>query len=166
MLNEKINNLLEISRKIFEYNQNKILKFLDWFYLKIEIHFLEEKIYKWKISQFSIFMCNLWENIWAEISKKRPVLILSSTWYSSVWDDILVVWITDLYDEKWRKKKIYEFDIVLKNYKNFWLEKESLARLSTIRQIDKKRLLYRMWKIKDKQIKLKIKEKFYNLFKF
>jgi len=165
-MNTKLNKIQNLIEKIKnDITLPLISNFLDWFLEKLDIHFNKENNYKWKISQYSIFIADLWQNIWYEISKRRPVLILSSTWYSSVWNDILIVWITDLYDENWNKKKIYDFDIVLNDYKKYWLNKESIIRLSTIRQIDKKRLIYRKWKL-DRSFSKEIKNKFYNLFKF
>lgn len=163
---EKLNKLQNIIEKIKNDITFPIISdFLDWFNEKLNLHFIKKNNYKWKNSKYSIFMANLWRNIWSELSKRRPVLIISSTWYSSVWNDVLIIWITDLYDDLWKKKKIYEFDIVLNNYKQYWLKKESIIRLSTVRQIDKKRLIYRIWKL-DKKFEKQIKEKFYNLFKF
>jgi len=166
MYKTKLNKIQNIIEKIKnDITLPIISNFLEWFFEKLDISFNKQNIYKWKISQYSIFIAHLWQNIWSEISKKRPVLILSSTWYSSVWNDILITWITDLYDDYWNKKKIYAFDIVISNYKKYWLKKESIIRLSSIKQIDKKRLIYRMWKL-DRKFEKDIKEKFLNLFKF
>ncbi len=145
--------------KKYKSSFNDLKDFIEWFYKKLNIHYLHKIRFKWKIKQYSIFLADLWKNIGNEVNKLRPVLIISWTSYSSVWTDIIIAPITGLYNKNWKIKKIYHFDIVLENdYKKYWLEKPSIIRLSWLREISKKRLKEYLWKL-DKNFKNIIDEK-------
>lgn len=150
--------------KKYENKFKDLKKFFNWCYKKLNINYFWKKNYPKKINQFSIYEADLWKNIWVESGKIRPVLILSSTAYSSKWEDVIIAPITDRYNKVWKGKKIYPYDILLfPSFKN-WLSKESILRLWWIRQIDKKRILYYRWKLTDEE-KTSIKEKLSKLFK-
>ncbi len=145
-------------KKLKKFNNlvNKIIKqesfvsivsdFLDWFYDKLDIHFnkFSPKIIPKK---WDIYFVNLWQNIWSELNKVRPCIIWSVK-QANFWNTVLII---PLKSYKW--KKINDFQILIKKSKLNWLEKDSIIDFSSIRQISKKRLLNKIWKLDEADLK-------------
>jgi len=100
-----------------------------------------------------VWYISIWKNIWFESNWKwkdfrRPVLILARIW---------AVFLVASMTTKWKNNKFY--------YKldNTNFNKDSFITLSQIKTIDKKRLITKIWKIKDEDF-LKIKDRIKRLF--
>jgi len=100
-----------------------------------------------------VWYSSIWKNIWFESNWKwkdfrRPVLILARIW---------AVFLVASMTTKWKNNKFY--------YKldNTNFNKDSFITLSQIKTIDKKRLITKIWKIKDEDF-LKIKDRIKRLF--
>ena len=130
-----------------------ISDFLEWFYEKINLHFNKNNP-NIEISKWDIFFVELGKNIWSELSKQRPCLVISKNIYNKT-NTVIII---PLKSYKW---KIYSYTQVLIKHKN--LKSKSVVDCLSIRQIDKKRINNYIWKIK-KQDLLRIEKKLAKIF--
>ena len=119
--------------------------FLDWFSKKLKIHFLNKQN-KLIPKKWDIFYVNLWKNIWSELNKSRPCIVYSIK-ISNFWNTVLII---PLKSYKWY---INDFQLIIEATKYNNLQKKSIVDISSIRQVDKKRLLNKIWKIEKNYIK-------------
>ena len=137
-MQKKIEKLREIIEKIKNSSTVETLwNFLDWFWEKLKIEFLNKKN-KFIPKKWDIFYVNLWKNIWSELNKLRPCVVISKRKFN-VWWTIIVV---PLRSYKWKDKK-YFIKIYPDDKNNLW--KTSQVDIFAIKQIDKKRLLNKIW---------------------
>lgn len=131
----KIWNLIEILKN--DINMPIISDFLEWFYEKIELNFTRKNPIS-KINKWDIFFVKLWKNIWSELNKNRPCLVITDYFYNS-WNTIVII---PLKSYKWKQNKntqvLLKFNL---------LKSSSLVDILSIRQIDKKRLNNYVWHI-------------------
>ncbi len=137
----KIRNLIEEIKN--DITTESISHFLNWFYEKLNIHF-KKNTPNIKIKKGSIFYINLWQNIWSELNKTRPCIIYSDK-KANFWNTIIVI---PLKSYKW--KKLNDFQLIIKASNQNNLNKDSIADISSLRQISKKRLLDKIWNIENK----------------
>ncbi len=130
-------------------NKNKahnLENHIDNFKEKIKINQQEENSRDFR--KYDIHYVNYWINIWNEINGIRPSLIIKSNRYNKGYD-ILIIPMTGLYDEFWKKKTLDNFDIIIiPDIKNK-LKKESLLKSRHLKSISKKRILNKIWKIEN-----------------
>jgi mRNA interferase MazF len=93
-----------------------------------------------------IFLANLDPVLGSEISKTRPVIIISNDINNSFSNTITVLPITSA------TGKIYPFEVFLSN-KEFGLSKDSKIKTNQIRTIDKQRLYKKITEISNEKIK-------------
>lgn len=136
----KIQNLVEGLKS--DINDQFISLFLTWFYEKISIHFYK-KSPDLKINKWDIYYIELWQNIWSELNKTRPCIV-SSIKKANFWNTIIVI---PLKSFNW--KKINNFQLFLEATNENCLNEDSIIDFSWIRQVSKKRLLDKIWNIKD-----------------
>ena len=142
---EKFNKLVEKFTK-----QDALIAvvsdFLDWFIRKLEIHFLKKLKYNFVPKKWDIFYVDLWKNVGAELNKIRPCIIYSNRKFNAWWTVIII----PLRSYKWKNKNFF-VKIDPNNLNN--LENVSLVDILSIRQVDKKRLLNRIWQLDNKSLK-------------
>jgi len=143
MYKNKLNKILNLIDKVkTDINLPIISDFLDWFYEIIEINF-DKKIPDLKLNKWDIYFVKLWQNIWSELNKNRPCIVLSHYYFNN-WDNITVI---PLKSYKWKINKNIHILIKKSDVNN--LESDSILDISTIRQISKKRILFKIWKLED-----------------
>jgi len=113
--------------------------FLDWFVEKLNIEFFN-KNNSIVPKKWDIFYVNLWKNIGSELNKIRPCIVVSKRKFNAWW----TVLIAPLRSYKWKDKK-YFIKIEPDDINNLW--KVSLVDIFAIRQVDKKRLKQKIWKL-------------------
>ena len=137
-MNKKLNKLENLVNKIKnDITLPILLAFLDWFYDKLNIHF-NKSIKYFVPKQWDIFYVKLWQNIWSELNKTRPCVVISKRKFNSWWTIIVV----PLKSYKWKNKK-YFIKVKSSKINNLW--KDSQVDIFAIRQVDKKRLLNKIW---------------------
>jgi len=119
---------MEKTKKLFDdWNDNKKILEFSW------------KVNK-KVQIWEIWVCNIWINIWSEISKDwkflRPVLIVNNYMW---WDLVSIIPITTKFN-----KNYSSFLLKVKNHYKLWLSKESYFSLNNFKTISKKRLVYKI----------------------
>lgn len=132
----KIWNLIDSIKN--DINLPIVSDFLEWFYEKINLNFSKETP-KLSLSKWDIFFINLWKNIWSELNKTRPCLIISK-W---LFNNLNTVVIIPLKSYKWKLNRSTQIII-----DNKLLKKKSIIDCLSIRQIDKKRINNYVWKLK------------------
>ncbi len=147
----KIWNLIENIKN--DINMPIISDFLEWFYEKMNIHF-NKKTPSLNLSKGDIFFVNLWKNIWSELNKNRPCLVISKWLFNSL-NTIIII---PLKSYKWKINKSTQ---VLIN--NDLLKSKSIIDCLAIRQIDKKRINNYVWKI-DSDDLLKVEKRILKIF--
>ena len=132
-------------------NKNYKDNLKNWFEQKILINDKDLKSNSFH-KKWEIWYVDFWINIWSEFNNKRPAIIISNKSFSWWWN-IIVVPITKLLDSK----NILNTDIIIED-KN--LNYKSIIKLNNIRDISKKRLVRKLWRLSDeilKNIDLKLK---------
>ena len=114
--------------------------FLDWFYEKLNLHF-NKSTPKLIPKKWDIYFVNLWQNIWSELNKTRPCIIWSVK-KANFWNTVIIIPL-----KSFKGQKLNDFQVLIKKSKINWLEKDSIIDFSSIRQISKKRLLNKIWKL-------------------
>jgi mRNA-degrading endonuclease toxin of MazEF toxin-antitoxin module len=151
---EKINVFLEKIKN--DINESLIWDFLDWFYEKLNLHFITENN-DFYVQKWDIFYVNFWKNIGNELNKIRPALVYSKKFFNKGWTIIVI----PLKSYKWLfRKDIYLF--VEKSEMN-QLKKDSIVDMSGIRQISKKRLKWYIWKMNQNELE-KIDKRMKSIF--
>ena len=154
MYKTKLNKIWNLIDKIKnDINLPIISDFLEWFYDKIELNF-NKKTPKLIFNKWDIYFINLWKNIWSELNKTRPCLIISKTYFNN--SNTLII--APLKSYKWKKNK--NTQILLKHK---LLKNSSVIDFLSIRQIDKKRINNYVWTISKKDIE-KINKKLIKIF--
>ena len=150
----RINNLIERVKN--DINLPIISDFLEWFFEKLDIHF-NKNISNLKLNKWDIVFVKLWKNIWSELNKTRPCLVYSNK-LSNFWNTVIIV---PLKSYKWKIN--INFNIFIKSSENTSLNKDSIVDISSIRQISKKRIFKRIWKL-DKKYLNEIDSKIIKIF--
>lgn len=101
-----------------------------------------------EVERGDIVFANLDPVIGSEISKTRPVMIISNDLNNKYSNTVTVIPISTL-----KSNKIYPFEVLL-NSNESGLKYDSIAKANQIRTIDKKRLLSKVTKINDNLITL------------
>ena len=115
----KIKNLSKIIDEVKnDINWSIISDFLEWFYKKINIHF-NKKTPNLIPVIWSIYEVELWTNIWSELNKKRPCVIISK-WNYNKWNTVTVVPLRSIKENT--RLWALSFEI---NIEWTWLEKKS-----------------------------------------
>lgn len=157
MYKTKLNKILNLIESIKnDINLPIISDFLEWFYEKLNINFNKNKL-DLKLNKWDIIFVNLWRNIGSELNKTRPCIVYSCK-KANFWDTILII---PLKSYKWKINN--EFNLFLEKSNNYWLDKNSIADFSAIRQVSKKRVNKRIWRL-EKRILLDIDNKVLNIF--
>jgi len=136
--------------------------FLNWYNKKLNINYLKKRDWR-KFKQFTIYLFDFWINIWWEINKKRPILILGKTNWFLKSKTVLWAVITSLYDSKWNKKILWKYDVLINKSDINWLKRDSIIKLWKIVELDKKRVLTYFWELDD-ILKIEVKKKLKNVF--
>lgn len=146
MYKTKLNKIWNLIDKIKnDINLPIISDFLEWFIEKLKLNF-NKKDPNIKLNKWEIYFINLWKNIWWELNKIRPCIIISEKNFNW-WNTIII---SPLKSYKWKINK--QFNIFIKHSNNNWLKLDSIIDLWSIRQISKKRLLNKIWSIEIKYI--------------
>ena len=140
----KIQNLIEKVKSDISFPI--ISDFLDWFLLKINIHFNKETP-NLKLNKWEIYFIKLWQNIWSELNKQRPCIIYS-TYFFNNWNTITVI---PLKSYNWKRFN-KNVNVFIKSNNTNNLKEDSIADISWIMQISKKRLELYIWKTEEEFI--------------
>lgn len=146
----KIWNLIDSIKN--EISLPIISDFLEWSYEKLELNFLKKSPHL-VVNKGDMFFVNLWKNIWSELNKNRPCIIMSQTYHNN--GNTVVV--LPLKSYKWEEIKRHQ---ILLDFAS--LKSKSIVDFLSIRQIDKRRLNTNIWnvwrkdldKINDKMVKV------------
>jgi len=146
----QINIIQETIKKIWKQFHKEVVDILFWFNTFLNYHFFywENRLF---VNQWDIYEVNLWRNVWSELNKKRPCVVISSDPFNSG-NTIVVAPIKSIknYSKNWVISVFIDID---------WtnLEKESFVSISNIREVSKRRLVKKIWKIK-KEDMVKVKK--------
>ncbi len=141
MYKTKLNKIWNLIDKIKDdINLPIISDFLEWFYDKIEMNF-EKNDLNLKLSKWDIVFVKLWKNIWSELNKTRPCIVYSVK-SANFWNTVVIL---PLKSYKWKISS--DFNVFLNKSDELWLEKDSIVDLWWIRQVSKKRINKRIWKV-------------------
>ena len=147
MIKSKLSKIQDFLEKIKnDITIPLISDFLDWFLEKLEIHF-NKKTPSLKYKKWDIYFVNLWQNIGSELNKTRPCVIFSDK-KANFWNTVIIIPLKSY--KKW--KKINNFQYFIKKSTKNSLKKDSIIDISSIRQVDKKRILTKKWFIEKKDI--------------
>jgi len=149
--------------KKFREKFKDLKEIINWYRKKLDIHYFHHKYDYIKFKQFDIYLADLWKNIWWEINKIRPVLIIWKTRKFLKSKTLLVVPFTSYYQNNGKEKKLIPWDIIIKADSTNNLEKDSILRLRKIREISRKRIIHKLWKLENSYTS-KIKEKLKEIF--
>lgn len=119
-----------------------------WFDEKVNIHQKSIET-KYHYKKWDIWYVDFWINIWNEFNKIRPAVILTNKKYSTG-NNIIIIPVTTFS----QGKNILNTDVVIH------VNHKSVLKLNHLRDISKKRLLKKIWRIQDSElheIDLKIK---------
>ena len=145
MYKTKLNRIQNLIEKIKnDITLPLISDFLDWFLEKLDIHF-NKNTPSLKLNKWEIYFVKLGQNIWWELNKERPCIIYSDKKYNW-WNTVLIIPL------KSYKGKINNYFNTFIKSENNELKKDSIADLWAIRQISKKRILTKAWKINEKDL--------------
>ena len=139
MYKNKLNKIWNLIEKIkTDMNMIFISEFLEWFYMKLELNFcrIDPLI---EISKWEIFFINLWKNIWWELNKIRPCIIISNKEYNW-WNTVLII---PLKSYKWKLNN--NFNTFINFSVSNWLKMNSISDLWSLKQVSKKRILTKIW---------------------
>lgn len=85
-----IENLLQKIKNIATDILNPIVcQFLEWFEQILFLHF-EKKIPNIVLRQRDIYEIELWQNIWSELNKRRPCLVISDDGFNR-WNTVVII---------------------------------------------------------------------------
>ena len=129
--------------KKFREKFKDLSRYIEWFLIKLKINYFWVYRKYIKFEQWYIYWIEFWQNIWSEINKKRPWIIVSRTWFSKKWNNVWVIPLTTYS----KNKKVYEFDVIIRPDNKNKLDTISIARCWNVLSIDKKRLKNFIWKI-------------------
>jgi len=146
----KIANLIDSIKN--DINLFIISDFLEWFYEKLDINF-NKKNYWLDLQKWDIFYINLWKNIGSELNKNRPCIVYSKK-FANKWNTVLVL---PLKSFKWNKIN-KDISLLIYSDKSNNLFKNSIVDILWLRQVDKKRINWYIWKL-DNEILSKIDKK-------
>lgn len=125
-----INKVKEISNDI---TIPIIYQFLAWFNLVLYLHF-EKKTPNIVFKQWDIYEIDLWQNIWSELNKKRPCIIISSEAFNK-WNTVIMLPLKGIKDST----KTWIITIFIDFLKS-WLKKPTYCSCFNIREVSKKRI--------------------------
>ena len=117
-------------------------KLKNWFEIKVKLHF-DKKSEKNIFKKAEIYYVNFWINIWSEFNWVRPALIFEESKYSYFRKNVIVLPITSFKENK----KYNQFDIKIIAKKGNWLKSNSVIKLFHIRDVSKKRVKTKIWKL-------------------
>lgn len=138
-------------KKMLDILENQITKYqnsitnpliyniIEWFNQFIQLFFSENK-HKKVFKRWEIYLVDLWINIWSELNKKRPCIVISNDSINR-WDCLIVLPLKTMKNEK-----INHFSIIIKPINN-WLELNSYTNITDIRSISKKRISKYIWNL-------------------
>ncbi len=140
-----IHNLLQKLSSIIhnsdsEYNRPSIIWFLTWFVQKISIHF--DSTYtdnNLAYIQWDIVLVDFGYNIWVEIHKKRPAVVLSDIQWNFGWTIV----VAPIKTYRWNPLK--RGDVIIYADNENTLSHDSLIVLSQMRSISKRRIGSKIW---------------------
>ena len=143
MYQKQLDKIWELVEKIKSDKAFQVIfVFLKWFYRKLIINFYKDNP-NLKLNKWEIYLIELWQNIWSELNKKRPCIIYSDYFYNN-WDCITVI---PLKSYKWKINR--NVQIFIKKDKINSLDMNSIVDISTIRQVSKKRIILKLWKLEN-----------------
>ncbi|MCD5382562.1 type II toxin-antitoxin system PemK/MazF family toxin [Candidatus Gracilibacteria bacterium] len=115
-------------------DKKNIFNFLNWFNDKIIINF-NKNTPNLKLKKGEIYFINLGINIGSELNKQRPCLIFSD-WFFNNGKTVVIIPLKSYEGKKYNKN----INIFIKKSKINNLKENSMADLSGIRQVSKKRI--------------------------
>ena len=104
------------------------------------------------IKKYDIWLVDLEPVKWSEQAWIRPCLVIQNNIFFKYQNTTIVLPITSSKKDNWK------FKIKIINYKNFWLQKESIILSFQIRTVDKSRFINKIWEINDLDLRKKIKD--------
>ena len=138
MRRNKLNKIWNLIEQIKDnINLPIISDFLEWFYEKLYLNFYKN-IPLLNLSKWDIFFINLWKNVWSELNKNRPCLIISKALFNKT-NTVIVI---PLKSYKWKLNRNTQ---LLIKYK--LLKSKSIVDCLSIRQVDKRRIHNYVWKL-------------------
>lgn len=135
-----------ITKLTNEFNQSLLYQFLEWFTQKLQIHF-EKNTPNLIPHQWSIYEVVLWQNIWSELNKTRPCIIISQDVLNK-WNTIIILPLKSIKITT----KFWILSVKIDN-KISHLRKQTFCSCFNIKEVSKKRLWQYIWTISNKDIK-------------
>ena len=141
MIKKVISRIEEtINNNLNDKNNDIVHSILEWFILFLNLFFNWAKhniIFK----KWDIYIVDLWINIWSELNKKRPCIIISNDRLNR-WDCVVILPLKTI---KWLNKKYFWIEIKKSSINKF--EKDSYTNITDIRSVSKKRISKYIWKL-------------------
>lgn len=118
--------------------------FLEWFARSLHLHFghnqTGEKTFFPK--RWDIYFIDLWWNIWRELSKNRPCIVISKR-KDNGWDTVVILPIKTY---KWRSHA--RRHILLEEQWDHWLDRACIIDLLQITTVSKRRIMSKkIWSV-------------------
>jgi len=146
----QINIIQETIKKIWEQFHKEVVDILFWFNTFLNYHFFHWEN-KNQIKKWDIYEINLWRNIWSELNKKRPCVVVSADWFNQ-WNNVVAIPLKSI--------KPYSKDWIISIFIDkewTFLDKESFVSIANIREISKKRIWRKIGKVSKKDM-LKVEQ--------
>ena len=135
-----ISSIWKYSNDLFT---DSISNILTWFNKKINIHFGVLVKNDFVPKRWEIYYIELGVNIWTEINKNRPCLVISPKKYNKSWQVIVVPIKT------FRENINKNFQYIIKSSDCNWLTNDSIIDISHIKSVSKKRFSKKIWTIEE-----------------
>ncbi len=152
-LRQYLSKLENILHSLFdEHTWERIKQFLDWFERKVSIHF-QKRSPSIVLSKWSVVYVELGMNIWSEIFKTRPCIVVSSSIFNKG-NTLLIAPITWLYNDlnqKPKKTSSHQYLVINPDDINN-LHKPSIINLGQMRCISKKRIWNKIGRLSEVHI--------------
>ena len=141
------NKIQLIITSIWKYSNDlfvdSISNMLSWFNKKINIHFWVLVKNDFVPKRWEIYYIDLGINIWTEINKNRPCLVLSPKKYNKSWQVIIAPIKT------FRENINNNFQYIINANEINGLTNNSIIDISHIKSVSKKRFSKQIWFVED-----------------
>jgi len=145
VVEKQLKLIKETILKVEDNFHKEIIEILYWFNSFLWYQFFHNEN-KNQIKQWDIYEINLWRNIWSELNKKRPCVVVSANWFNQGKTVVVV----PLKSVKTYSKNWIITIFIDKEWTN--LDKESFVSISNIREISKKRIWRKIGKVSKKDM--------------
>jgi len=122
----------------------RLEKYFSWILINLQMQFVKQKTLK-IAKRWEIFLINFGVNIGSEYEKIRPWIIISGDEINK-WKTVIAIPISS------QIQKIFMYDVILDWNQTNSLTNKSVVKTSHIRNLDKKRLVKKIWQLDEENL--------------